>query len=60
MTAKQIAKKLYDKGFDTKVSGDFVTISLNRPVNTMEVEEALNYEAPILGRSGKSVVVMGA
>ncbi len=60
MTAHQIAKTLKDKGFDTKVSGDFVNVSLNRPVSTMEVKVALNFEAPILGKSGKSVVVMGA
>ncbi len=60
MKAHQIAKTLKDKGFDTKVSGDFVTVSLNRPVSTMEVEVALNFEAPILGKSGKSVVAMGA
>ncbi len=59
MKTQQIAKTLKEKGFDTKVSGDFVTVSLNRPVNTMEVEAALDYEAPILGKSGKSVVVMG-
>ncbi len=60
MTAQQIAQNLYDKGFYTKVNGDFVTISLNREISTMEVETALNFEAPILGKQGKSVIVMGA
>ncbi len=59
MTAQQIAKKLYDKGFNTEVNGDFVTVSLNRPVSTMEVEAALDFEAPILGKHNESVVVMG-
>ena len=59
MTTKQIAKKLYNKGFKVKVTTDFVEVSLNRPVSTMEVEAALDYEVPILGKSGNAVMVLG-
>ncbi len=60
MKTQQIAKTLKDKGFNTKTSGDFVTVSLNREISIMEVEIALSFEAPILDTQGKSIVVMGA
>lgn len=60
MTAQQIAQKLYDKGFDTKVVNNSVIVNLNRKVNTMEVDIALDREERMSMQSGNSVIVMGA
>ncbi len=60
MTAKLIAQKLYDKGFDTKVAGQFVIVSLNRPISTTEVNAALDYEEKVKSYKVDKVIVMGA
>ena len=61
MTNQQIANKLNQAGFEAEVLSDCVMVSLNRKVNTMEVEAALKFEVPIemIIRSGKSVIVHG-
>ena len=61
MTNQQIITTLKNTGFQTELLTDCVMVSLNRKVNTMEVEAALKFEVPIemIIRSGKSVIVHG-
>jgi hypothetical protein len=44
MHTQLISKSLQDKGFETKVSSNGVQVSLNRPMNQMEIETALEDE----------------
>jgi uncharacterized protein (UPF0335 family) len=51
-----IAEELRNKGFDVKIADDCVIASLNRPVNTEEVEMALDFEVET-ARKNNSVMV---
>lgn len=53
-----IESKLKNKGFDVKVSGMSLIVSLNRKIDTMEVRVALDYNEDItLTTTGNSVRV---
>lgn len=60
MTTAQIAKVLKDKGFAAESDVDFVRVSLStRWVSTMEVDAAMDFNAPVVGRIDGEVVLFG-
>lgn len=61
MSNQQIAATLKSKGFNVKATKSGVVVSLNRQINTMEVNAALGFDIPagFIFRTGKSVLVTG-
>lgn len=61
MTAEQIAKTLSQKGFVTSLNDCVVTVGLNRPIDIMEVQAALDFEIEQehIWKSGKNVQIIG-
>ena len=55
---EKVEKTLKNAGFDVEIRGMGFLVSLNRPINTMEVQSVFNFDNSIkTSRIGKKVLV---